>query len=65
MGSGWQGQGVGMGGVEAVTTRQLLQLSKRESRMEVVETESRDRFRLHFRINPAGLAEGFDVRVKE
>lgn len=48
-----------------MTTRQLLQLSKRESRMEIVETESRDRFRLHFGINPADLAEGFDVRGKE
>lgn len=33
--------------------------------MEIVETESRDRFRLHFEINPADLAEGFEMRVKE
>lgn len=48
-----------------MTIQQLLQLSKREIRMKVVETESRHRFGIYFRINPTDLADGFDVKVKE
>lgn len=48
-----------------MTIWQLLQLSKRKIRMEIVETASRDRFGIYFRINPTDLDDGFDVRVKK
>lgn len=48
-----------------MTIRKLLQLSKREVRMEIVETESRERFGICFRINLTGFADVFDVRVKK
>lgn len=48
-----------------MTIRKLLQLSKREVRMEIVETESRERFGIYFRINLTGFADVFDVRVKK